>query len=132
MAHERDVSVYLLPDLVPAGRLQGGLCVAIDVLRATTTIIYALAAGCEAVRPCAEVDEAKELAGGMRAGKVLLGGERQTKLFLKGEVLANCLQEPGTQQGVCTDCGCTHAPPTHLSGTQHRPTLCGAWAASFG
>src|SRR2546429_4459473 len=30
------------------------------------------------------------------ARRMLLGGERQTKLLFKGEVLADCLQEPGT------------------------------------
>ncbi len=75
MAQERDVRVHLLPGL--ANELAGGLAVVIDVLRASTTIIQALAAGCEAVRPCAEVEEARAVAGGMRAGRVLLGGERQ-------------------------------------------------------
>src|SRR5260370_11430934 len=76
MSHDRDVQVQLLPDLAPPGRLTGGLAVVIDVLRSTTTMIHALAAGCTAVRPCLEVDEARELAGKMPAGKVLLGGER--------------------------------------------------------
>jgi 2-phosphosulfolactate phosphatase len=76
MPHDRDVQVHLLPDLAPPGRLTGGLAVVIDVLRSTTTMIHALAAGCTAVRPCLEVDEARELAGNMPAGKVLLGGER--------------------------------------------------------
>lgn len=76
MPEDRDVHVYLLPQLVPGGRLTNGLAVVIDVLRASTTIIHALAAGCIAVRPCAEVAEAQELAGQMRAGRVLLGGER--------------------------------------------------------
>jgi 2-phosphosulfolactate phosphatase len=49
------------------------------VLRATTTIIHALAAGCKEVRPCVELDEARQLAGSMRAGKALLGGERDGK-----------------------------------------------------
>jgi 2-phosphosulfolactate phosphatase len=68
--------VHLLPGLVPEGRLAGGLAVVIDVLRATTTIIHALAAGCTAIRPCADIEEARELAGSMRVGKVLLTGER--------------------------------------------------------
>jgi 2-phosphosulfolactate phosphatase len=76
MPQDRDVHVHLLPDLVPAGRLKGGLAVVIDVLRATTTICHALAAGSCSVRPCLEVEQARELAGGMRAGRVLLGGER--------------------------------------------------------
>lgn len=76
MPDDRDVQVHLLPELVPPGCLIGGLAVVIDVLRATTTIIHALAAGCTAVRPCADVAKARALAGQMRAGRVLLGGER--------------------------------------------------------
>jgi 2-phosphosulfolactate phosphatase len=79
MPHDREVQVHLLPGLAPPGRLAGGVAVVIDVLRASTTIIQALAAGCLAVRPCAEVDEARQLADGMRAGRVLLGGERGGK-----------------------------------------------------
>ncbi len=76
MSEDREVHVHLLPSLAPPGALAGSLAVVIDVLRATTTIIHALAAGCKAVLPCAEVEEARERAGGMRAGRVLLGGER--------------------------------------------------------
>src|SRR5262245_16933047 len=76
MPDDRDVQVHLLPSLVPAARLAGGVAVVIDVLRATTTIVHALAAGCTMVRPCVEVEEAKALAGEMLAGKAVLGGER--------------------------------------------------------
>src|SRR4051812_14748139 len=76
MSRDRDVQVHLLPELVPAQRLAGGLAVVVDVLRATTSIVYALAAGCTSIRPCAEVEEARALAGQMRAGRVLLAGER--------------------------------------------------------
>lgn len=76
MPFERDVQVHLLPELVPVGRLKEGVAVVIDVLRATTTIVHALAAGCESVRPCAEVEEAQRLAGEMRVGRALLAGER--------------------------------------------------------
>jgi 2-phosphosulfolactate phosphatase len=76
MPDDRDVQVHLLPDFIPPGRLAGSVAVVIDVLRATTSIVHALAAGCSAVRPCLEVEEARDLAGQMRAGKVLLAGER--------------------------------------------------------
>jgi 2-phosphosulfolactate phosphatase len=76
MPDERDVQVHLTSELVPAGALAGALAVVIDVLRATTTIIHALAAGCTEVRPCLEVEEARTLADSMPAGKVILGGER--------------------------------------------------------
>jgi 2-phosphosulfolactate phosphatase len=73
---ERILHVHLLPDVVPAGRLAGGIAVVVDVLRATTTIVHALAAGCTCVRPLATAEEARQLADGMRAGKVILAGER--------------------------------------------------------
>lgn len=75
-ANTRDVQVHLLPCFVPPGRLVGGVAVVIDVLRASTTMLHALAAGCTCIRPCAEVDEARALAGSLPAGKTLLGGER--------------------------------------------------------
>src|SRR5437763_4067960 len=76
MPDDREVFVHLLPALAPPDRLAGSLAVVIDVLRATTTMVHALAAGCGAVRPCLGVEEARRLADGLPAGKVLLGGER--------------------------------------------------------
>src|SRR5262245_13984107 len=49
----RKVSVHLTPALVEPDAFQGGVAVVIDVLRATTTIVHALAAGCTSIRPCA-------------------------------------------------------------------------------
>ena len=79
MAAGREVHVHLTPQMAPADRLAGGVAVVVDVLRATTTIVHALAAGCTCVRPCAEVDEARRLADSLPAGKVLLCGERDGK-----------------------------------------------------
>jgi 2-phosphosulfolactate phosphatase len=73
------VHVHLTPALVPDGALRGGVAVVVDVLRASTTIIHALAAGCLAVRPVAEVDDARRLADSLPAGKVLLAGERDAR-----------------------------------------------------
>jgi 2-phosphosulfolactate phosphatase len=71
------VSVHLLPSLIPPGGLRGGVAVVVDVLRATTVMIEALAAGCDAVIPCSEIDEARAVAAGLPAGTALLAGERQ-------------------------------------------------------
>ena len=71
------VFVHLLPSLIPPGSLRGGVAVVVDVLRATTVMVQALAAGCEAVIPCGEIDEAKAVAAGLPAGTALLAGERQ-------------------------------------------------------
>jgi 2-phosphosulfolactate phosphatase len=70
------VFVHLLPKLIPPGALRGGVAVVVDVLRATTVMVHALAAGCEAVIPCGEIDEAKAVAAKLPAGTALLGGER--------------------------------------------------------
>ncbi len=71
------VYVHLLPSLIPPGSLRVGVAVVVDVLRATSVMVKALAAGCEAVIPCREIDEAKAIAAGMPAGTALLVGERQ-------------------------------------------------------
>ncbi len=70
------VHVHLLPKLFEPNELRGGCAVVIDVLRASTTIIHALAAGATAVLPCEEVDEARQRAANCSAGACLLGGER--------------------------------------------------------
>jgi 2-phosphosulfolactate phosphatase len=70
------VFVHLLPKLIPPGSLRGGVAVVVDVLRATTVMIQALAAGCESVIACGEIDEAVEVAAGLPSGTALLAGER--------------------------------------------------------
>lgn len=72
----RHLNVHLLPDLVAAERLAGGCCVVIDVLRATTTVVYALSAGARAVIPCATIEDAKRRAAALPPGEAVLGGER--------------------------------------------------------
>ncbi len=70
--------VHLLPNLVAPEQLRGGVAVVIDVLRASTTIIHALAASCTAVWPVATIEEAQALANQLSSqGQTpLLGGER--------------------------------------------------------
>jgi 2-phosphosulfolactate phosphatase len=70
------VFVHLLPTLIPPGSLREAMVVVVDVLRATTVIVHALSAGCEAVIPCGEIDEAKDIASQMPPGAALLAGER--------------------------------------------------------
>jgi 2-phosphosulfolactate phosphatase len=83
---------HLLPRLTSPEELAGGTVVVIDVLRATSTIVTALANGAAAVVPCLEVDEAKQIAAGLPAGTALLGGERGG-LLIDGFDLANSPQE---------------------------------------
>src|SRR3954471_15886347 len=72
-----EVFVHLLPGLIPPGSLKGGVAVVVDVLRATTVMVHALAAGCEAVIPCLEIDDARRVAEGLPPGSAILAGERQ-------------------------------------------------------
>jgi 2-phosphosulfolactate phosphatase len=76
MSPVKEIRVHLVPQLVAPDELRDGVAVVIDVLRATTTMVYALAAGCACVRPCLEVEEVRQVAGELPAGRVLLGGER--------------------------------------------------------
>jgi len=62
--------------MVAPKRLVGHTVVVIDVLRATTTIAHALAAGACKVIPCLEVDEARRRAEKIGRANVVLGGER--------------------------------------------------------
>src|SRR5687767_15518577 len=69
------INVHFLPALVAPEQLAGKTVVVIDVLRATTTIVQALAAGAKEIIPCLEVSEAKRMAKQCKRPKVL-GGER--------------------------------------------------------
>ena len=76
MTSRRHIDVYLLPALVEPEQMAGKTVVVVDILRATTTIIHALAAGATRVLPCLEIAEARQIAGQF-AGNAVLGGERQ-------------------------------------------------------
>lgn len=74
----RQLHVHLLPQLVQRDALRGGVAIVIDVLRASTTVIHALASGCVAVWPVMETQQAQNEAKELRAVgyDVILGGER--------------------------------------------------------
>ncbi|MBY0587498.1 2-phosphosulfolactate phosphatase [bacterium] len=71
------LSVHLTPALVGPVDLADRLVVVIDILRATTTMLYALAEGASVIIPVAEVDEASDLASRLPDTTVLLAGERK-------------------------------------------------------
>lgn len=88
MTNRPAVSVYLLPSQIPPGALREGVAVVVDVLRATTTMVHALAAGCLAVVPCLEIEDARRIAASLPPGSALLAGERQG-LPIEGFDLSN-------------------------------------------
>ena len=87
----RTLTVHFLPSLVKPQYLSGSAVVVIDVLRATTTITHALAAGAEAVIPCEEVSEAREIARKL-GDNAILGGERSGRR-IEGFDLGNSPEE---------------------------------------
>jgi len=94
------LTVYALADLARESELAEGTAVVIDVLRATTTAIRALANGCLEVIAVEEIADALALARDLsRRGPVLLGGERRG-LPIPGFDLGNSPHE--YTQEVCT------------------------------
>jgi 2-phosphosulfolactate phosphatase len=70
------LKVHFLPKLTTPDELAGGAVIVIDVLRATTVIAHALAAGARQVIPCLEVEGALQTAARLPKGEAVLGGER--------------------------------------------------------
>ncbi len=70
------IDIVSTPRLLPVG-FNDALCVVIDVLRATTTIITALAHGASEVCPCITGAEARRRAQSENSISFLLGGERR-------------------------------------------------------
>lgn len=75
------VFAHLLPTLADPSEFQGGVAVVFDILRASTTIVHALAAGAECIVPTLSVEEAFVKAGTFAATNVVLGGERDGVLI---------------------------------------------------
>lgn len=96
----QSLKVHFLPSLTSPEELAGGAVVVIDVLRATTTIVHAVAAGAREVVPCLEIEEARRVAAGFPKGTALLGGERGG-LKIEGFDLGNSPEEydPATVGG---------------------------------
>jgi 2-phosphosulfolactate phosphatase len=86
----------------PAEEVFAPVGIVIDVLRATSTMTQALAAGYRRVLCCSEVDEARQVAAGH--GKAVLAGERGT-VVIPGFDLGNSprdFQEPAGETVVLT------------------------------
>jgi 2-phosphosulfolactate phosphatase len=69
------IDVVLAADAVAPGQLDGSTALVVDVLRASTTMITALAHGCASITPVADPAEARRLAAA--EGAALAAGERR-------------------------------------------------------
>jgi 2-phosphosulfolactate phosphatase len=80
MTTPRDVSVALVPGWAEPASLAGATAVVVDVLRATTSMLHALAAGATSVVPCDSIEAARITCGGL-TGPGLLAGERGGRMI---------------------------------------------------
>lgn len=67
------------PGEIDESVVKGKTVVVIDVLRACTTVAYAMSGGCERIIPVASVEAATNLAASLEKKMTLLGGEREGK-----------------------------------------------------
>lgn len=70
------INVAFLPSDVNKNDLSDTICIVLDIFRATTSIVTAMANGCKSIIPVLNIEGAYSLANQMDA--VLLAGERQS------------------------------------------------------
>jgi len=87
-----NLETLFIPEEIKNIEVAGKLVVIIDVLRASSTIITALANGCRGFIPILSPDQAKEKAQQFEKENVLLGGEREG-IKIEGFDLGNSPRE---------------------------------------
>ncbi len=86
------LETLFIPEEIKNTELAGKLVVIIDVLRASSTIVTALANGCRGFIPILSPDKAKKKAQEFQNERVLLGGEREG-IKIEGFDLGNSPRE---------------------------------------
>jgi 2-phosphosulfolactate phosphatase len=86
------IDVLFTPDAIDELQFRDKNVVVIDVLRASTTIVTALANGAKEIIPVSSVESAMKISGNLFGDVILLGGERNGKL-IEGFNLGNSPQE---------------------------------------
>ena len=126
------VDVYFTPLGPKEGDLAGRGVVVIDILRATTTIVAALANGAKAVIPAATSEEAVRLTANLEKDGFLLAGERKC-VKIEGFALGNSPREmtPEVVAGKTVFLATTNGTPALVAAQGGDPVLVGA-AVNFG
>lgn len=121
------IDVYFTPLGLIGGDLAGRGVVVIDALRATTTVVTALANGAKAVIPAATSEEAVRLASNLEKDGVLLAGERKS-LKIEGFALGNSPLEmtPDVVAGKTIVLATTNGTPALVAAQGGDPVLVGA------
>lgn len=124
----RRVRVHLLPALCAADALRGGVAVVIDVLRATTTVVHALASEAAWVIPTLTVEQAHQVAAEWPTGSCVRGGERDGVLIPGFELDNNPLAyTPETVRGKTVVFTTTNGTAALLHAAQAERVLLGSF-----
>jgi len=121
------IDVYFTPLGPKEGDTAGRGAVVIDILRATTTIVTALANGAKAVVPAATSEEAVRLTSNLEKNGYLLAGERRS-LKIEGFQLGNSPLEmqPEVVRGKTIFLATTNGTPALVAAQGADPVLVGA------
>ena len=121
------IDVHFTPTGLTPGDLSGRSIVVFDVLRATTTVITALANGAKEVIPAATSEEAVRLASNLERDGVLLAGERKS-MKIEGFALGNSPLEmtPEVVAGKTIVLATTNGTPALVAAQGGDPVLVGA------
>src|SRR3989442_8857303 len=109
------IAVVLTADAVAPGQLDGTVALVVDVLRASTTMITALAHGCVSITPVADPAEARRLAAAEGPDAALAAGGRRgeplPRLDLGNSPLEFAIQRVPRPAAFFTTSKGTPAPP---------------------
>lgn len=121
------IDVYFTPLGLNAGDLAGRAVVVIDVLRATSTIVSALAAGAKAIVPAASSEEVVRLTTNLEKNGIVLAGERRL-LKIEGFNLGNSPREMTRESvgGKTVFLATTNGTPALLAAQGGDPILVAA------
>ena len=122
-----NIDVHYTPLGLATGDLTGRGVVVIDALRATTTVVTAIASGAKAVIPAATSEEAVRLASNLEKDGVVLAGERKS-VKIAGFALGNSPREmtPAAVAGKTIVLATTNGTPALVATQGGDPVLVGA------
>lgn len=121
------ISVYFTPLGVTPADMAGRPVLVVDILRATTTIVAALANGAKAVVPAVAADEAIRIAQNLERNSVLLAGERRGER-ISGFDLGNSPSEMTAERvrGKTIVMSTTNGTPAIAAAEDGQPVIIGA------
>ena len=121
------IDVFFLPQGLQPADLAGRTVVVVDVLRAATSIVVALAEGAKAVLPAASTEEALRLAQNLERDDVVLAGERRSQR-VPGFPLGNSPAEftGDAVRGKTVVLATTNGTPTLVAAAGGKEVIVGA------